>query len=67
MSDVPRANQGADTLAVAGSLSVAKERQADDPRFVRGETSHKELLRLVDSQTLDGDVAYLTYERVPIL
>jgi dihydrofolate reductase len=30
-----------------------------------GETSHKKPMRLVDSQTLDGDVAYLTYERVP--
>jgi dihydrofolate reductase len=30
-----------------------------------GETSDKKRMRLVDSQTLDGDVAYLTYERVP--
>ena len=30
-----------------------------------GETSHKKPMRLVDSQTLDSDVAYLTYERVP--
>ena len=30
-----------------------------------GETSDKKLMRLVDGQTLDGDVAYLTYERVP--
>ena len=30
-----------------------------------GETGHKKPMRLVDSQTLDGDVAYLTYERVP--
>jgi dihydrofolate reductase len=28
-----------------------------------GETSDKKPLRLVDTQTLDGDVAYLTYER----
>ena len=28
-----------------------------------GETSHKKPMRLVDSQTLDSDVAYLTYER----
>jgi len=30
-----------------------------------GETSHKKPMRLLDSQTLDGDVAYLTYECVP--
>ena len=29
-----------------------------------GETSDKKPLRLVDSQTVDGDVAFLTYERV---
>jgi dihydrofolate reductase len=29
-----------------------------------GETSDKKPMRLVDSQTLDSDVAYLTYERV---
>src|SRR5437867_8434354 len=29
-----------------------------------GETSDKKHMRLVDSQTLDGDVAYLTYEPV---
>jgi dihydrofolate reductase len=30
-----------------------------------GETSHEKPLRLVDNQTVDGDVAFLTYERVP--
>ena len=30
-----------------------------------GEIGHKKPMRLVDSQTLDGDVAYLTYESVP--
>jgi dihydrofolate reductase len=29
-----------------------------------GETSGKKLMRLVDIRTLDGDTAYLTYERV---
>lgn len=29
-----------------------------------GETSDKKPLRLVDTQTVDGDVAFLTYERV---
>jgi dihydrofolate reductase len=29
-----------------------------------GETSGKKLMRLVDTRTLDGDTAYLTYERV---
>ena len=29
-----------------------------------GEIGHKKPMRLVDSQTLDGDVAYLTYESV---
>jgi dihydrofolate reductase len=29
-----------------------------------GETSDKKPLRLVNSQTIDGDIAYLTYERV---
>ncbi len=29
-----------------------------------GETSDKQPMRLVDSQTVDGDVAFLTYERV---
>jgi dihydrofolate reductase len=31
-----------------------------------GETSDEKRLRLVDSQTLDGDVTFLTYERVGI-
>jgi dihydrofolate reductase len=29
-----------------------------------GETSDKKPLRLVDTQTVDGDVAFVTYERV---
>src|SRR5919107_3401825 len=29
-----------------------------------GETSDKKTMRLVDTQTVDGDVAILTYERV---
>jgi dihydrofolate reductase len=29
-----------------------------------GETSDSKTMRLVDTQTLDGDVAFLTYERV---
>jgi dihydrofolate reductase len=29
-----------------------------------GETSDKKAMRLVDTKTIDGDVAYLTYERV---
>jgi dihydrofolate reductase len=29
-----------------------------------GETSDKQTMRLVDTQTVDGDVAFLTYERV---
>jgi dihydrofolate reductase len=29
-----------------------------------GETTGKKLMRLVDTRTLDGDTAYLTYERV---
>jgi dihydrofolate reductase len=29
-----------------------------------GETSDKRPMRLVDSRTVDGDVAFLTYERV---
>ena len=28
-----------------------------------GETSDKKRMRLVDTQTVDGDVAFLTYER----
>jgi hypothetical protein len=31
-----------------------------------GETSDKRPMRLVDTQTVDGDVAVLTYERVDI-
>jgi dihydrofolate reductase len=30
-----------------------------------GETSDKKPMRLVDAQTVEGDVAFLTYERVP--
>jgi dihydrofolate reductase len=30
-----------------------------------GETSDKKAVRLVDVQTVEGDVAYLTYELVP--
>ena len=30
-----------------------------------GETSDEKSVRLVDHQTVDGDVAFLTYERVP--
>jgi dihydrofolate reductase len=33
-------------------------------RRLFGETSDKKPMRLVDSQTIDGDVVYLTYERV---
>jgi hypothetical protein len=29
-----------------------------------GETSYKKAMRLVDTQTVDGDVAFLTYEVV---
>jgi hypothetical protein len=29
-----------------------------------GTTSDKRPMRLVDTQTVDGDVAYLTYERI---
>jgi dihydrofolate reductase len=29
-----------------------------------GETSDKKAMRLVDAQTVEGDVAFLTYERV---
>jgi dihydrofolate reductase len=29
-----------------------------------GETSDKKPMRLVDTKTIEGDVAYLTYERV---
>jgi hypothetical protein len=30
----------------------------------RGETSDKGALRLIDTQTVEGDIAYLTYEVV---
>jgi hypothetical protein len=29
-----------------------------------GETSDQKRMRLVDTQTIDGDIAYLTYEAV---
>jgi hypothetical protein len=29
-----------------------------------GETSDKKAMRLVDTQTVEGDVVFLTYERV---
>ena len=35
-----------------------------DGRRLFGETSDKKALRLVDTETIDGDVAYLTYEPV---
>ena len=33
-----------------------------DGKRLFGETSDKKALRLVDTETIDGDVAYLTYE-----
>jgi dihydrofolate reductase len=35
-----------------------------DGKRLFGETSDKKPMRLVDTQTVEGDVAYLTYERV---
>jgi dihydrofolate reductase len=35
-----------------------------DGKRLFGETSDKKALRLVDTETIDGDVAYLTYEPV---
>jgi dihydrofolate reductase len=35
-----------------------------DGKRLFGETSDKKPMRLVDTKTIDGDVAYLTYERV---
>ncbi len=35
-----------------------------DGKRLFGETSDKKSMRLVDTKTIDGDVAYLTYERI---
>ncbi len=35
-----------------------------DGKRLFGETSDKKAMRLVDTKTIDGDVAYLTYERI---
>ena len=67
-----------DGTALAGALDAWEEadRIVEQRRGVRvgeelgagerlfGESSDKKPMRLVDSQTIDGDVAYLTYEAV---